>query len=219
MGRHEEAIAELRRAVELDPVSVMYLTNLGWVYYMAHRYDSAIEYLQRSLELEPGAVDGDRGLGEIYVQKGMYDEAIAHMQKYVELTDGYRLRVGLPWIRLRHGRPARQSNGNSRDVAGSSKTAICARRTPLRRSMSVLATTTKRSTHCGGTLRSAPTPDCFGSRSFRCSIPCIPTQVHRPSAQDRRRARMIGQAALVCAFALVRTTFAAPRDVGVESSP
>ncbi len=88
MGRHEEAIAELRRAVELDPISVLHLSNLGWVYYMAHQYDPAIEFLQKSLELEPGAVDVDRCLGEIYVQKGMYDKAIAHMQKYVELTEG-----------------------------------------------------------------------------------------------------------------------------------
>ena len=88
MGRHEEAIAELRRAVELDPVSVLYLSDLGWVYYMARQYDAAIEYLQRALELEPDAVDGHRGLGEVYVQKGMYDEAITHMQKYVELTEG-----------------------------------------------------------------------------------------------------------------------------------
>jgi tetratricopeptide (TPR) repeat protein len=94
MGRHEEAIAELRRAVELDPVSVMYLNKLGWVYYMAHRYDPAIEYLQRSLELERSSVDGYRGLGEVYVQKGMHDEAIAAMQKYVELTDGYDTALG-----------------------------------------------------------------------------------------------------------------------------
>jgi TolB-like protein/class 3 adenylate cyclase/Flp pilus assembly protein TadD len=87
MGRHEEAIAELRRAVELDPVSVLYLNDLGWVYYMAHQYDPAIEYLQRSLELEPASPSGHRGLGEIYVQKGMYDEAITAMRKYVDLTD------------------------------------------------------------------------------------------------------------------------------------
>jgi TolB-like protein/class 3 adenylate cyclase/Tfp pilus assembly protein PilF len=88
MGRGEEAVAEVRRAVELDPVSVLYLTDLGWAYYMAHQYDPAIEHLQRTLELEPNASDGHRGLGEVYVQKGMYDVAIAHMQKYVELTEG-----------------------------------------------------------------------------------------------------------------------------------
>ena len=94
MERHEEAIAELRRAVELDPVSVFYLTDLGWVYYMARQYDSAIKYLERSIELEPDAVDGHRGLGEVYVQKGMHDEAIAQMQKYVDLTDGYDTALG-----------------------------------------------------------------------------------------------------------------------------
>jgi serine/threonine-protein kinase len=88
MGRHEEAIAESRRGVELDPASVLHLSNLGWVYYMAHQYDPAIEYLQRSLESEPGHTDGYRGLGETYVQKGMYDEAIASMQKYFDLTEG-----------------------------------------------------------------------------------------------------------------------------------
>ena len=126
MGRHEEAIAELRRAVELDPVSVLYLIDLGWVYYMAHQYDPAIEYLQRTLELEPDAVDGYRGLGEVYVQKGMYDEAITHMQKYVELTEGrtdYALRLSR--LRLRNGGPARQGIGNPRDVARSSEAAIC----------------------------------------------------------------------------------------------
>jgi TolB-like protein/class 3 adenylate cyclase/Flp pilus assembly protein TadD len=88
LGRGEEAIALLRRAVALDPVSVLYLTDLGWAYYMAHQYDAAIEILQRTLELEPDASDGYRGLGEVYVQKGMYDKAIANMQRYVELTEG-----------------------------------------------------------------------------------------------------------------------------------
>jgi adenylate cyclase len=88
MGRHEEAIAESRRGVELDPASVLHLSNLGWVYYMAHQYDPAIDYLQRSLESEPDHTDGHRGLGETYVQKGMYDEAIASMQKYFDLTEG-----------------------------------------------------------------------------------------------------------------------------------
>jgi tetratricopeptide (TPR) repeat protein len=88
MGRHEEAIAELQRAVELDPVAVSWLLDLGWVYYMAQQYELAIEYHQRTLELEPDVVDGHRGLGEVYVQKGMYDQAIKHLQKYVELTEG-----------------------------------------------------------------------------------------------------------------------------------
>jgi tetratricopeptide (TPR) repeat protein len=88
MERHEEAIAQNMRAVELEPVSVLYIGDLGWVYYAARQYDLAIAYLQRSLELEPDYTDGHRGLGEVYVQKGMYDEAIAHMQKYLELTGG-----------------------------------------------------------------------------------------------------------------------------------
>jgi tetratricopeptide (TPR) repeat protein len=94
MGRHQEAVAELRRAVELDPVSVLFLNDLGWVYYMAHQYDPGIEYLQRALALEPGAGDVYRGLGEIYVQKGMYDEAITALQKWVDYTNGTDYALG-----------------------------------------------------------------------------------------------------------------------------
>jgi tetratricopeptide (TPR) repeat protein len=88
MGRHEEAIVQNTHAVELEPASVLYIGDLGWVYYAARQYDLAIEYLQRSLELEPDYTDGHRGLGEVYVKKGMYDKAIAHMQKYLQLTEG-----------------------------------------------------------------------------------------------------------------------------------
>jgi tetratricopeptide (TPR) repeat protein len=88
MGRHEEAIAQNTRAVELEPLSVLYISDLGWVYYAARQYDRAIAYLERSIELEPDHTDGHRGLGEVYVQKGMYDEAITQMQKYMQLTEG-----------------------------------------------------------------------------------------------------------------------------------
>jgi Tfp pilus assembly protein PilF len=47
MGRHEEAIAENARAVELEPVSVLYISDLGWVYYAARQYDRAIVNLQK----------------------------------------------------------------------------------------------------------------------------------------------------------------------------
>lgn len=41
-GRHEEAIAEIKRAAELDPLSLMINTDLGLVLSIARRYDEAI---------------------------------------------------------------------------------------------------------------------------------------------------------------------------------
>ena len=94
MGRHEEAIKYMKRAIELDPASPLFLMILGWGYYMAQQYDLAIEWLQRSIDMEPNTVDGYRGLGEVYVQKGMYNEAIAALRKFVEFTDSHDYALG-----------------------------------------------------------------------------------------------------------------------------
>ena len=53
LGQIERAIAELKRAVELDPVSPIIHAELGGVYMMARRYDEAIEQLRSTLEMDP----------------------------------------------------------------------------------------------------------------------------------------------------------------------
>ncbi len=42
MGRHEQAIAEAKRAMELDPFSRLTYGDPGWVLLMARRYDQAL---------------------------------------------------------------------------------------------------------------------------------------------------------------------------------
>ena len=80
-GRHEEAIAEVRRALELDPLSLIINEALGFVLYFARQYDEAIEQLQKTLELDPNFPDAHYTLGQVYLQKGMYQEAIEEFQK------------------------------------------------------------------------------------------------------------------------------------------
>src|SRR5216683_3007455 len=53
MGRFDEAIAQIQRAHELDPLSLIIEVNLGRCYYFARRYDEAIERLQRFEQREP----------------------------------------------------------------------------------------------------------------------------------------------------------------------
>ena len=108
MGRHEEAIAELRRAVELDPVSVLYLTDLGWVYYMAHQYDLAIEYLQRVLELESGTSTGIGAWARFMCKRACMTKPSAHAEVRRSHRRPHRLCPRISWLRLRHGGPARQ---------------------------------------------------------------------------------------------------------------
>ena len=86
-GRHKEAIAELKRAVELDPLSAQYPHDLGWVMQMARQYDAAMEQFQKALQMESGMTNAYRGLGEGYAYKGMHDKSIEAMQNLVKTTE------------------------------------------------------------------------------------------------------------------------------------
>ena len=85
LGRSEEAAAELERAHELDPLSLMINMALGWIYYLGRRYEDAIERYFRTLELDPNFAHARFGLGLAYVQRSMFDEAIAEFQKVVAI--------------------------------------------------------------------------------------------------------------------------------------
>jgi serine/threonine-protein kinase len=89
MGRAEEALAEIRRAQELDPLSVaaqLTRVTIGWTFYYARRYDEAIEQCGKILDLEPDSVGARDCLGLSYLAKKMYEKAIAECQRAVDLS-------------------------------------------------------------------------------------------------------------------------------------
>ncbi|HLG93710.1 MAG TPA: protein kinase, partial [candidate division Zixibacteria bacterium] len=53
MGRPEESLARMKKAQELDPLSLIINSALGWLYYYWRRYDEAIEQLKRVQEMDP----------------------------------------------------------------------------------------------------------------------------------------------------------------------
>ncbi len=87
LGRFEDAIAEMKRALELDPLSVIINADLASVYFTARRYDEAIAQARRTIELDPGFYYPHRRLGEALDLKGDYAGAIAELQKARELND------------------------------------------------------------------------------------------------------------------------------------
>jgi serine/threonine protein kinase/tetratricopeptide (TPR) repeat protein len=72
MGRHEEAIAEAKRALDLDPLSVNINTATGMVYYFARQFDRSAELFKKSIELDPDFSSAHRRLAQVYLHKGMY---------------------------------------------------------------------------------------------------------------------------------------------------
>ena len=87
MEEFDRAIAEEKRALELDPVSPIINADLGTVYTLARRYDEAIAQLRDTVEMNPQFYGGHRCLGWALELKGATGEAIAEYHKAFELSD------------------------------------------------------------------------------------------------------------------------------------
>lgn len=81
MGRPDEALAEIRRAQEIDPLSLVISTDIGFQLYYKKRYDEAILQLQKTLQMNPKFPLAHLWLGRAYQQKKMYGEAIAEYRQ------------------------------------------------------------------------------------------------------------------------------------------
>ena len=84
--RFDEAIAEAKRTQELEPLSFVASSHLGWIYYLSGHNDEAIEQCRKILELDPSSFPARRYLGLAYEAKGMYPEAISEFQTGVKLS-------------------------------------------------------------------------------------------------------------------------------------
>ncbi|MFC2142153.1 protein kinase [Acidobacteriota bacterium] len=81
LKRFDECFAELDRALELEPLSLVIRGNLGEMYYYTHQYDKALEITLKTLEMDPNFSLLHIHLGYIYLQKSMYEDALKEFQK------------------------------------------------------------------------------------------------------------------------------------------
>jgi serine/threonine-protein kinase len=84
LGRHDEALASIKRAQQLDPLSVPVTRAVGWVLYFARRYDQAIEELQKALAMDKEFLGARMVLWWAQVAKGEYDSAIKDIREQIE---------------------------------------------------------------------------------------------------------------------------------------
>jgi len=90
MGRFDEAVTVIKRALKLDPFSLIINTNVGWwVNYFDRRYDQAIDQLQRTLDLDANFIMAHYGLALAYNESGKYSEAILECEKAQRLSGGW----------------------------------------------------------------------------------------------------------------------------------
>jgi serine/threonine protein kinase/cytochrome c-type biogenesis protein CcmH/NrfG len=86
MGKLDESLRMISRAVELDPVSQAILKDKGLALYYNRQYDDTIEMARRTLELDPNYAAAHRLLSLAYQGKERFDEAIAENRNWGTLT-------------------------------------------------------------------------------------------------------------------------------------
>jgi TolB-like protein/DNA-binding winged helix-turn-helix (wHTH) protein/tetratricopeptide (TPR) repeat protein len=86
VGRDDDALLELRRAENLDPLSLIINADIADALCVAHRYDDAVEQSQKTLKMDSNFAIGHYELGQALVQKHMYDQAIGEFQRAIELS-------------------------------------------------------------------------------------------------------------------------------------
>lgn len=82
----DDGIAQSKRALDLDPLSLAYNDTLGIEFFLARRYTQAIEQEQRTLELDPSSIDAYYFRGISYLKKSMPNEGMAELQKAASLS-------------------------------------------------------------------------------------------------------------------------------------
>ena len=85
LGRHDEAVREIRQAHDLAPLSLVISSNIGRMLYYARRYDEALVELQKVLTLDPSRAYARIHLAFVYEEKGDCASAIEEMKKAVAL--------------------------------------------------------------------------------------------------------------------------------------
>jgi len=91
MGRWDESLAAVRRAGELDPLSLSIASDAGVTLLYARRYDEAVAQFRRTLAVDPKFYVARYHLGLTLHAKGEYGAAIVEQRTCLENNDD-------PWV-------------------------------------------------------------------------------------------------------------------------
>jgi TolB-like protein/Tfp pilus assembly protein PilF len=87
LGQFDEAIAEGKRSVELDPLSIVINADLGETFFYARRFDESVAQLRKTLEIDPTSFYAHYNLGIALQAKGDLSGAITEYEKAKQLSD------------------------------------------------------------------------------------------------------------------------------------
>jgi TolB-like protein/DNA-binding winged helix-turn-helix (wHTH) protein/Tfp pilus assembly protein PilF len=88
LRRYGEAIVEMKKAQNIDPLSLIIGADLAELLVLAHSYDESISQSRKAIEMDPNFALAHHQLAQAYLQKHMNEDAVAELQKAVQLSGG-----------------------------------------------------------------------------------------------------------------------------------
>jgi TolB-like protein/DNA-binding winged helix-turn-helix (wHTH) protein/Tfp pilus assembly protein PilF len=86
LGRNSEAIAEMRKAENLDPLSLIINADLAELLLIAHFPDESMDQSRKTIEMDPHFAFAHNQLAQAYLEKHMFSEAIAELQTAIQIS-------------------------------------------------------------------------------------------------------------------------------------
>ncbi len=83
-GRHAEAIEQIERAKEVDPLNVVILADMGQIYYWAGQYERAKAVLNRALSVDPKFQWTHYWLGRVFEAQGNFNLALTEYEQALD---------------------------------------------------------------------------------------------------------------------------------------
>jgi len=86
LGRNNDAIAEMKKAQNLDPLSLIINADLAELLLIAHFTEESIQQSRKTIEMDGNFPLAHNQLALAYLQSQRHDEAISELQKAVQLS-------------------------------------------------------------------------------------------------------------------------------------
>ncbi|PYS69266.1 MAG: hypothetical protein DMF69_17530 [Acidobacteria bacterium] len=106
LGKHDEAIAEMKKAMDLEPLSLIQGSNFTGVYIYARQYDNALEQAKKNYDLDRSFLGGKNWLAHAYNMNGMYAESLEIAEKTLGSSFEMLPQIGYAYAKLGRRREA-----------------------------------------------------------------------------------------------------------------
>src|SRR5688572_10236756 len=119
-GRLDEAIVEIKRGLDLEPLDINMGSVLAWAYLVVGQDDKALEQARKTHDLEPSHPVGRWMLSQAYNSKGMYEHAISLNEQWLQTdpSNQFALRdAGIAYAKAGRRDKAEEMINRFREVA------------------------------------------------------------------------------------------------------